>query len=238
MTEKLFESDAYLRSCEATLTDVTPEGALVFDRTIFYPQGGGQPGDSGAIELANGDTLTIANTKYSGDRRHIIHIVEGEPTALVHGEKYTLHLDWPRRYALMRSHTALHLLSEAMPYPVTGGQVSEAKGRLDFLLPDADIDRDAITAHLNQLVEEDHPVTQEWISDAQLDANPELVKTMSVQPPRGAGRIRLVRIGEKTDLQPCGGTHVHTTSEIGRLKLGKIESKGKENRRVRIILED
>ncbi|WP_346896309.1 alanyl-tRNA editing protein [uncultured Roseibium sp.] len=238
MTEPLFRDDAYLRTCEAEVVGVNDRGGILLDRTIFYATGGGQPGDTGHLEQDDGSRIEIATTVYDEDRTGIVHVPAEGQDLPAPGTKVVAHLDWSRRYKLMRMHTALHLLSVALPYPVTGGQIGDAEGRLDFDMSDGQIDRDALVETLNTLVAGDHEVTSEWITDEQLDANPGLVKTMSVKPPRGSGKVRLVRIGGDVDLQPCGGTHVQRTSEIGRLELGKIENKGKQNRRVRIRLTD
>ncbi len=238
MTEPLFRDDAYLRTCEAEVVGVNDRGGILLDRTIFYATGGGQPGDTGHLELDDGSRIEIAITVYDEDRTGIVHVPAEGQELPAPGAKVVAHLDWSRRYKLMRMHTALHLLSVALPYPVTGGQIGDAEGRLDFDMSDGQIDRDALIETLNALAAGDHEVTSEWITDEQLDANPGLVKTMSVKPPRGSGKVRLVRIGGDVDLQPCGGTHVQRTSEIGRLELGKIENKGKQNRRVRIRLAD
>ncbi|WP_075219501.1 alanyl-tRNA editing protein [Acuticoccus yangtzensis] len=233
MSEPLFRDDPYLKSAEATVTEVG-EGFLVLDRSLFYAAGGGQPGDTGRIDLGDGTSLAVTDARY-GENRTTIRLAVATPPPV--GTAVTQHLDWARRHRLMRMHTALHLLSVALPFPVTGGQIGETESRLDFDLPDSP-DKDAVTAEVMALIEADHPVTTEWITDAELDANPELVKTMAVQPPRGSGRVRLVRIGT-VDLQPCGGTHVASTAEIGRVAVTKIEKKGRQNRRVRLtLLED
>ncbi|WP_269582272.1 alanyl-tRNA editing protein [Roseibium sp. Sym1] len=238
MTTPLFREDAYLRTCEAEVVGVNDRGGIVLDRTVFYATGGGQPGDNGSLEMQDGNRIAVATTVYDEDRTTIVHVpCEGEPLPAV-GTRLTVHLDWARRYRLMRMHTALHLLSVALPYPVTGGQIGDPEGRLDFDMGDETIDKEALVEKINALAGGDHEISTEWITDEELDANPGLVKTMSVKPPRGAGRVRLVRIGDNVDLQPCGGTHVTRTSEIGELALGKIEKKGKQNRRVRIRLAD
>ena len=234
MTALLFRDDPYAATAEARVVEITPEGAVVLDRTIFYPQGGGQPGDVGTLRRADGTELRIRNTVYGPDRSRIVHQVEGgEPPAA--GEAVTVALDWALRLKRMRVHTALHLLSVVLPYPVTGGAIGDGDGRLDFDIPDAGLDKAAIADKLNELVRRDAPVTERWITDEELDANPGLVKTMAVKPPRGAGRVRLVEI-EGIDLQPCGGTHVRSTGEIGEVLVTDIEKKGKQNRRVRIAL--
>ena len=235
MSEALFRDDAYLKDCAATVSAVNERGGVVLDRTVFYAAGGGQPGDSGEIELEDGQRIAIATTVYGEDRADIVH-VPAEPGLLpAAGEKVVCRLDWPRRYGHMRIHTALHLLSAVLPYPVTGGQIGADTGRLDFDIPDAGMaDKEEIAERLNALIAADHPVGFEWITDAELAAKPELVKTMAVKPPMGSGRIRLVRIGAGVDLQPCGGTHVRSTAEIGPIAVTKIEKKGAKNRRVRI----
>ena len=233
MTELLFRNDAYLTDCTAMVTGHTPEGGIIVDRTVFYPTGGGQPGDNGRITW-DGGALTIATAvKVEGGA---VALVPSEPRAMP-GVGTRLHtvLDWTRRHRHMRVHTALHLLSVVIPLPVTGGQIGVDRGRLDFDMPDAPGDIAAIEAALNRLIDRDLAVTDEWISDADLLANPGLVKTLSVMPPIGQGRVRLVRIGQ-IDLQPCGGTHVARTSEIGRIAMGRVEKKGRQNRRVTVEL--
>ncbi|WP_434052034.1 MAG: alanyl-tRNA editing protein [Roseibium sp.] len=238
MSAPLFRDDAYLRTCEARVTGVTERGGIVLDRTVFYATGGGQPGDSGHLELADGTQIEIATTVYDDDRVSIVHVPSEGQTLPEPGSEVIAHVDWARRYKMMRVHTALHLLSVALPYPVTGGQIGDTEGRLDFDMGDETVDKETLHQVLNDLAAGDYEVTTEWITDAELDANPALVKTMSVKPPRGSGRVRLVRIGGDVDLQPCGGTHVSRTSEIGELSIGKTEKKGKQNRRVRIRLTD
>ncbi|MBM1171658.1 alanyl-tRNA editing protein [Microvirga arabica] len=237
-TTLLFRDDAYATSCEARVLGTTPEGGVILDRTVFYAQGGGQPGDAGTLVRADGSRIEITSTVYAADRSRVAHLVGAEAASrLAEGEAVTLQLDWPRRLKRMRVHTALHLLSVVLPYPVTGGSIGDGDGRLDFDIQDAGLDKAAITDQLNALVARDAPVTERWITDEELDANPGLVKTMSVKPPRGSGRVRLVEI-EGIDLQPCGGTHVRRTSEIGTVAITDIEKKGKQNRRVRLSLVD
>ncbi|KPP84464.1 MAG: Ala-tRNA(Pro) hydrolase [Rhodobacteraceae bacterium HLUCCO07] len=238
MTDHLFQDDAYLRDATATVTGHTQEGGIILDRSIFYPTGGGQPGDSGSIHWDDGATR-IATAMKAGQGE--IALVPAEPHALpAVGTEVQQVIDWERRHRHMRMHTALHLLSVVLPLPVTGGQIGVDRGRLDFLMPEPPEDRVALEEALNDLIQSDAPVTDRWIDEAALDAQPELVKTMSVRPPRGVGRIRLVRIGEanrQIDLQPCGGTHVARTAEIGRIGISRIENKGKQNRRVHVHLD-
>ncbi|WP_296427934.1 alanyl-tRNA editing protein [Yoonia sp.] len=238
MTHLLFRDDAYLRTAQGTVTGITGEGGIVLDQTVFYPTSGGQPGDSGTL-VWDGGAIEIATTvKGQGDA---VVLLPAEPVALpAVGQSVKQMIHWDRRHRLMRVHTALHLLSVVVPFPVSGGAIAADKGRLDFDMPDAPEDKAAVEEDLNRLIACSMNVTQEWITDAALDAQPDLVKTMSVQPPRGSGKIRLIRIGvgkETADLQPCGGTHVANTDEIGRVRLGKIEKKGRQNRRVYLHLE-
>lgn len=234
----LYRSDAYTRDASARVLGHTEEGGIILDTDLFYPTGGGQPGDSGWIDW-DGTTLAIATTVKGNAGESVL--VPAEPARLPPvGAHVVQRLDWERRHKHMRVHTALHLLSVVIPLPVTGGAIGAGRGRLDFMMPEPPEDKDAIEDALNRLIDRDLVVSDGWITDAELDANPTLVKTMSVQPPRGSGRVRLVRIGEgdaQVDLQPCGGTHVARTGEIGRVVLGKIENKGKQNRRVNIALE-
>ena len=236
MNEALY-SDAYLREAEAKVLGLTHEGGLMLDRCLFYPTGGGQPGDSGRLTWEGGEAEIATTVK--GEKAPVLVPAEGSMPPPV-GTTVRQHLDWDKRFGHMRVHTALHLLSVVIPLPVTGGSISPAKGRLDFDMVDPPEDKDALAEVLNDLVARDLPVSETWITEAELDANPGLVKTMSVQPPRGAGRIRLIRIGAgdtEVDLQPCGGTHVARTGEIGALRLGKVEKKGARNRRVYLHLD-
>ncbi|MCF1709600.1 alanyl-tRNA editing protein [Tabrizicola sp. J26] len=239
MTELLFRTDPYMREAEATVTGHTPEGGILVDRSVFYPTAGGQPGDSGHLIWAGGSAAIATAVKADGNT---VALVPAEPVALpAAGTRVRQVLDWERRHRHMRVHTALHLLSVVIPLPVTGGQIGADKGRLDFDMPDPPDDIEALNNQLNALIDRDLPVTDSWITDDELLANPSLVKTMSVMPPMGQGRVRLVRIGEgadQVDLQPCGGTHVARTGEIGRVEIGKIEKKGRQNRRVAVILSD
>jgi len=235
MTEFLFRDDAYLRSAEARIVAITQEGGIVLDRTPFYATSGGQPGDSGTLTDSANRLLTLSTAIHpEGDKTAIVHVpADGQALPAV-GEAVRIEIDWARRYRLMRMHTALHLLSVVFPFPVTGGQIGEDKGRLDFDMPEVPEDLAGLERQLNDMVAADHAVSTEWITDAEMAAKPDLIKTMKVKPPMGQGRVRLVRIGD-VDLQPCGGTHVARTGEIGPLALGKIEKKGKQNRRVSLL---
>lgn len=238
-TEALFRSEPYTQDCQSKVIGHTAEGGILVDRTIFYPTGGGQPGDSGTIEW-NGGRMKIATAVRV--EKGLIALVPAEPIQMPPREaELRQTLDWQRRHRHMRVHTALHLLSVVIPLPVTGGQIGSERGRLDFDMPEPPNNLELLTERLNTLVDADLPVTDSWISDDELLANPGLVKTMSVRPPIGQGQVRLVRIGDdrrQIDLQPCGGTHVARTSEIGRLAIEKVEKKGKMNRRVVIRLEE
>lgn len=238
-TLEQFREDAYLKVCEAAVVAVNDRGGIILDQTVFYPLGGGQPGDSGMLRRADGSEIKIAITVYDKDSGEIVHVPEeGEPRP-VEGDRVTAQIDWDRRHKMMRMHTAMHLLCSLVPCPVTGGQVGDQKSRLDFNMGDYQADKQALTDALNDLVTADHPVGARWISDEELDAQPGLVRTMSVQPPRSSGQIRLIDVGNgAVDLQPCGGTHVARTREIGRLRVSKIESKGKQNKRVQIVFDD
>ena len=231
----LFREDPYLKSCEATVVSAGPEG-LRLDRTVFYPMGGGQPGDTGRLELADGSVLKVVDTRKGETHEDVVHVLEEGAALPAPGTAVTAEIDWERRHRLMRMHTCLHLLCSVITGDVTGGQIGDGKGRLDFNLPDTQLDKEEITAALNRLVEADHAVTPHWISDADLAAQPDLVRTMSVKPPSGGGRVRLLDI-PGVDLQPCGGTHVARTGEIGKVRVGKIENKGRQNRRVNILFD-
>jgi len=240
-TDCLFRDDSYLKECQARVVAVTDQGGIVLDRTVFYASSGGQPGDSGALTTADGTRIPIATAVYTdAAKSEIAHIfaeslpAAGAPAPTV-GDTVTAAIDWDKRYARMRMHTALHLLSAVLPYAVTGGSVGESESRLDFDIPEAGLDKDAITARVNEMIASDAAVSSRWIGDAELAANPGLVKTMSVQPPMGTGRVRLIEIAN-LDLQPCGGTHVRSVKEIGAVRVTQIEKKGKQNRRVRLAL--
>lgn len=232
-----FRDDAYLREIEAEVVEVNELGGLILDRTIFYATSGGQPGDSGTLAWP-GNSCPIATAVHpDGDKSNIVHVPVEDAPRPAPGTRIVAQIDWDRRHRLMRMHTALHLLTVVFPFPITGASVGADKGRVDFDMPELPGDRGDLQAQLNAFVEADHPVTAEWITDAELEANPGLVKSLHVRPPRGQGQVRLVRIGSKddpVDVQPCGGTHVRSTSEIGPLVIGKIEKKGRENRRVTV----
>ncbi|GGD91470.1 serine-tRNA(Ala) deacylase AlaX [Aureimonas endophytica] len=234
-TRQLYQDDAYLTATEAILLRIEGARGLVFDRTVFFAAGGGQPGDTGRI-IWPGGALRVAESVYGADRSAILAPAEGDGPLPAPGETLRLELDWARRHKLMRMHTACHLLSVVCPFPVTGAAVGEEESRIDFDIPEAEADKAAVTERLMALVTADHPVFTRWITDAELDANPGLVESANVRPPRGSGRIRLVCIGTDgaIDTQPCGGTHVRSTGEIGDVHIGKIEKKGKSNRRFRI----
>lgn len=236
-TEPLYRADAYLRDCTATVLAINDRGGIILDRTIFYPTAGGQPGDRGRLEVVDSGLCPIATTVYDGDRTTIVHVPAEGAMLPQAGSSIRLVLDWEGRQKHMRMHTALHLLCALVKFPVTGGQIGAEESRLDFDIADAGaVDKDQLTEAINQLIAADHPVSERWISDEELEANPQLVRTMSVKPPRGSGRVRLVSIGENgsVDLQPCGGTHVRSTGEIGRVVVSRIEKKGKQNRRIRL----
>lgn len=240
MTEAIFRDDAYAQSCEARVVAINDRGGIILDRTVFYAAGGGQPGDAGALEF-DGQTCPIATTVYDQDRKTIVHVPQDQDSLPEVGQNLKVMLDWTTRHKYMRVHTALHLLCSVIKFPVTGGQIGAGDGRLDFDIQDAGaIEKEAVEEELNAIIAGDHPVSETWISDAELESNPGLVRTMSVKPPMGSGRVRLVSIGVdgSVDLQPCGGTHVRSTSEIGRVAIPKVEKKGRQNRRVRLSLSD
>jgi misacylated tRNA(Ala) deacylase len=233
-TELLFREDAYLRSATARVVAVSERG-IELDRTVFYPQGGGQAGDTGRLLRALGEPVVIVDTRKGEGPERVLHLPAAGGPAPHPGETVTLEIDWPRRYRLMRLHTALHLLSCVIPAPVTGGNIAPDKARLDFDIDFNQLNAERIEGQTNALIAAGATTETVWISDAELDAQPELVKTMSVQPPRGAGRVRLLRI-PGIDLQPCGGTHVADIAEIAGIRVLKIRSEGKHNKRVEIAL--
>lgn len=234
-TLPLFRDDFYLSTAEAVVTAIREDGAIELDQTCFYATSGGQPGDTGFLERADGSRIELAATVNGEDKSVIFHVPrEGQPSPEV-GEKLTLHVDWPRRYRLMRMHTACHILSVVCQYPITGAAVGEDESRVDFDMAET-IDKDEVTAAMMAIVKANHPVYVQWITDEELTANPAIVKSKNVRPPMGLGRVSLVCIGENAavDSQPCGGTHVSETQEVGEIHIAKIEKKGKENRRFRI----
>jgi misacylated tRNA(Ala) deacylase len=234
VTELVFRDDAYARSCTARVIAADARG-IRLDRTVFYPTGGGQPGDTGVLQLASGETIAIVDTVKGEAADEVIHVPAPGSALPPPGAKLVAEIDWERRHRLMRMHTCLHLLCAVVPGAVTGGQVSDGRGRLDFDVPGASLDKEAIAARLNELIIEGHAVTPRWVGDDELAAHPELVRTMSVKPPSGAGRVRLMEIaGGAIDLQPCGGTHIRNTAEIGPVVIGKIENKGRQNRRINL----
>ncbi len=239
-TRPLFRDDPYLRDCEATILAVNDRGGIILDQSVFYGTSGGQPGDTGIL-LLNGMSVPIGAAVYGEGKAELVHVPvlpEGLPAP---GMTVRAEIDWDRRYRHMRMHTALHLLCSLIPFPVTGGSIGAEESRLDFDISDAGaVDKDEITERLNALVTADHPVSTRWISDDELQANPGLVRTMSVKPPTGSGRVRLVSIGDadSVDLQPCGGTHVRSTAEIGAVAVTRIEKKGRQNRRIRLAFAE
>jgi misacylated tRNA(Ala) deacylase len=235
-TEAIFRDDAYRKADEAKVVAINERGGIILDRTIFYATSGGQPGDTGFLLRSDGAKIPVEATITGENKDEIIHLPgAGAPLPEV-GETLGLSIDWSRRLKLMRMHTACHLLTVICPYPITGAAVGEEESRVDFDMPGADLTREEASARLMELVTADHPVFTRWITDGELAANPALVKSKNVRPPVGTGRIRLVCIGEgeSIDSQPCGGTHVAATGEVGEIHIGKIEKKGRENRRFRI----
>ena len=236
MTRELFREDAYLKTCQARIEQADSSG-VVLDQTVFYPEGGGQPGDIGSLLLADGSQLNVINTIKQPDGDGILHVLE-EGTALpAVGTELSCEIDWERRYKHMRLHSCLHLLCSLVDGGVTGGSIGTEKARLDFDLQDTSLDKELLTGELNRLIEEAHPLQARWITEAEMAAQPDLVRTMSVKPPAGQGKVRLMEVAD-VDLQACGGTHVANTSEIGAVRVGKIENKGKHNRRVNILFAD
>jgi misacylated tRNA(Ala) deacylase len=234
--ELLFREDAYERSCSAKVVAVGPEG-IRLDRTVFYPTGGGQPGDHGRIITAEGRAIAIIDARKGESGDDVVHVPEADAELPAVGSSVTAEIEWEHRHRLMRMHSCMHLLCAVVSGDVTGGQVGAEKSRLDFNLPDTKLDKEAITSELNRLIAEDHPVKSSWISESELAAQPELVRTMSVKPPSGSGQVRVLEIVD-VDLQPCGGTHVRSTAEIGPVRVGKIENKGRQNRRINIHFDD
>ena len=235
-TKPLFIDDAYLMACEAKVVGVNDRGGIILDQTNFYATSGGQPGDSGTLEREDGSKVTIATTVTGESKADIILVPDTDQVLPEVGETVICHIDWDRRYKLMQMHTACHLLSVACPYPITSASVGEAESRIDFDLPDAGVTKEDVTKELMALVSANHPIYTQWITEEELDADPSIIRSKNVKPPKGAGKIRLVCIGENAsvDSQPCGGTHVTETAEVGEIHIGQIEKKGRENRRFRI----
>ncbi len=234
MTKELFREDGYLKTCESMVTEVQGNGFAV-DQTVFYPMGGGQPGDVGEFKVGNNPPLRIIDCYKDKESGLHLHIVQSEDDLPAPGDRGSLNLDWERRHRLMRMHSCMHMLCAAVPEPVTGGAISDGTGRLDFNLPEPP-DKQLIEDKLNALIASDAPMTLRWITDEEMAQQSELVRTMSVQPPKGAGRVRLVEFAG-VDLQPCGGTHVARTGEIGPVRIQSIKNKGKQNRRITIVFE-
>jgi misacylated tRNA(Ala) deacylase len=234
-TLPLFRDDFYLSTAEANVTAVHEDGSIELDQTCFYATSGGQPGDTGFLERADGSKIQLGVTVHGADKSIILHKPMEDAPVPELGEKLVLHIDWPRRYKLMRMHTACHLLSVVCPYPITGAAVGEDESRVDFDMTET-IDRAKVSEDMMRLVAENHPIFLNWITDEELRANPNIIKSKNVRPPIGLGRVSLVCIGENSavDSQPCGGTHVSETQEVGAIHIAKIEKKGKENRRFRL----
>ena len=237
-TLKRFDEDAYRATCDATVVAVHPEG-IELDATVFYARSGGQAGDTGTLTLADGQTIAIADTVYSPDRQTVLHVPADNAglTLLAPGMPVTAAIDWDRRHRLMRLHTCLHLLGSLIPVPVTGCGISPDAGRIDFDLPESTLDRDTLTTQLNELIGRNTPVRIDLITPEELAAQPELVRTIGAAPPAGASAIRIIHI-DGIDRQPCGGTHVRATGEIGRVVVTKIEKKSRQNRRVAVAFAD
>ena len=235
MTKEIFREDSYLKASEARVLEKYGNGIL-FNQTVFYPQGGGQPGDTGKFMRADGSSVVITDTIKTTDG--ILHIVDLQDNTVSQGDEVVLEVDWERRYQHMRMHTALHALCSLVEGAVTGGSIGNMKSRLDFDIPGDRPDKEVLTQQLMEIVRADHKVACSWISDEELEENPSLVRTMSVKPPTGVGRVRMIRIGDDVDFQPCGGTHIRSTSEIGKIKVSKIENKGRQNRRINLTWDD
>ena len=231
---EIFRSDPYLSASEAMVVAVLEEG-LILDKTVFYPEGGGQPGDIGRI-ANNIFEADVKNTIKSTNG--ILHLTDNKLGAISEGDNVKIDIDWERRYSLMRMHTALHILCSIVDGAVTGGSVGSQKSRLDFDIPGERPDKESLTKELMEIVDRNYPVTSSWISDQELQQNPNLIRTMSVKPPTGTGQVRMIRIGDNIDFQPCGGTHVKSTGEVGKIKINKIENKGKQNRRINLTWDN
>jgi misacylated tRNA(Ala) deacylase len=234
MTEKVFYQDSYQKTHQSNVV-ATVEDGVVLAETIFYPLGGGQPGDTGRLTI-NGVDFAVVDCRYAEDRKTIVHYIENFAPASVNvGDEVAMEINWQRRHRLMRMHTSMHLVCSLISAQATGGAVGETESRLDFDLQGQQIDKEQLTADLNALIERAIPITIGSITDAELEQNPALVRTMSVQPPRGQGSVRTISI-EDTDYQPCGGTHVRNTAEIGELLVTKLKNKGKQNKRISLAL--
>ena len=231
---EIFRSDSYLKSTEAKVLTILEDG-VILDKTVFYPEGGGQPGDIGK-NAANNYEADVINTIKS--EHGIMHLIDHVSGTISEGDSVNINIDWERRYSLMRMHTALHVLCSIVDGAVTGGSVGVLKSRLDFDIPGERPEKENLTSQLMEIVDGDYPVTSSLISDQELEQNPDLIRTMSVKPPTGTGQVRMIRIGDDIDFQPCGGTHVKTTGEIGRVKISKIENKGKQNRRINLTWDE
>ena len=232
MTEELFREDSYLKTCDATVAAVE-DGGVYLDRTVFYPTGGGQPGDTGVLRGPGGREYRIVDTVKTD--LGVAHVLDEGTAAPATGDRVSAEIDWDRRYRLMKMHTCMHVLSYVVPLGVTGGSIRDGSARLDFDAPEP-LDKEEINRRLNEVIRNGARVSKRWITDEELDAKPELVKTLSVQPPRGTGRVRLIEI-DGLDLQPCGGTHLNNIDEIGPVRVKKIEKKGRHNRRVIVEFE-
>ena len=234
MTKELFREDAYLQICDAEVCQVTSEG-VILDQTIFYPEGGGQPGDTGSILTLDGREMKVLNTLKTP--HGILHMIEGQFYGISIGDWVKVNINWERRFMHMKMHTALHLLCSQVEGAVTGGAIGAQKSRLDFDMPGERPEKEDLEQRINDLVKLDHSISISWISDEELKNNPDIIRTMSVKPPMGSGQVRMICIGDKIDFQPCGGTHVKSTAEIGVVRIGKIENKGRQNRRINLTID-
>ena len=234
MTEKVFYQDGYQKTHRSHVTDLV-DGGVILASTIFYPLGGGQPGDTGILRI-DGVEFRVADTRYAPDRVGIVHYLDADDlSGIGPGDPVELELDWARRHRHMRMHTSMHLMCSLISAQATGGSIGETESRLDFDLRGQTVDKQQLTVAMNELIARSLPVNVGSISDDELEQNPDLVRTMSVQPPRGQGTVRTISI-EDTDYQPCGGTHVKNISEIGDIVISKIKSKGKQNKRITLVL--
>jgi len=239
MTEKLYLETPYETEFEAEVVAITENG-VELSHSLFYPTSGGQPGDTGTLTIAN-QNIAVTNTRKDKERDEVLHVLAEDSPALNIGDKVTGQIEWVARHKYMRMHTAMHLLCSLITGDATGGQIGSTKSRLDFNVPGDAYDKEELTQKLNTLIEADHPISTSWITDEELEANPQLIRTMSVKPPMGFGKVRLVQIGSDDnviDFQPCGGTHVKSTAEVGKIRVSKIENKGKQNRRFNIVFDE